>query len=200
MKKKLFEWVTSNNVIQTGKNFVTKSGDIYEYETDLRECFTSYLLGYKTAEYILDLLEEQGVNLNSFDCFVGVPETGTILANFLNIVKFERTEKDFKINMIRAVEKKYQESTNSVKTVLPLNEQLNVLLVEDDVVTGNTLLNVLNNLKNTNINIIECVSIIDREVKRDDSKLLSDIIKEEYGTYYRSLIKNTDIKKYIKEI
>lgn len=168
MTYSFLQWIIENNVIQTGKDFLTKSGKIFNYETDLREALKTHCSALKTASLILDLMNIK--NLEQIDCFIGVPETGTLLAFYLNQIKYEISKNDFPINMIRAIEKDYQTSTQSTKSVLPLFKKLNVILIEDDVVTGKTLLDTIQKIKNTNFNILEVISIIDREEKLKNGK------------------------------
>lgn len=197
MEDSFLKWIIENNVIQTGKDFLTKSGKIFDYETDLREALKTHNSALKTSSLIFSLMDIK--NLDQFDCFVGVPETGTLLASYLNQIKYEISKKDFPINMIRAVEKNYQSSTQSTKSVLPLIKELKVILIEDDVVTGKTLLDTIEKLKNTSFNILEVISIIDREENLENGKSLKQHIKDEYDLEYRCLLPYQLIKKYMEE-
>lgn len=197
MTDNFLKWIIENNAIQRGKEFVTKSGKIFNYETDLREALKTHRAALKTSSLILDLMTFK--DLKQFDCFIGVPETGTLLAFYLNQAKYEVFGNDFPINIVRAVEKKYQASTHSTKSVLPLIEELKVILVEDDVVSGKTLLNTIEGLKGSNFNIIEIISIIDRDEKLENGKSLKQHIKEEYNLEYRSLLSYKLIKEYMEK-
>ena len=65
--------------------------------------------------------------------------------------------------MLRALPKEYQASSNSVYTVLPLNGQQEYILVEDDVVTGKTLVKYLDQAISKGIKVVAVVSVFGRK-------------------------------------
>ena len=148
------------NVIVKG-DFTGKSNVEYCTETDIRYALKSYVEANNTCEKILDeILKNVSEEFNSF---LGVPESGTFLSFFLNQLLYKKTNVDFKMNMLRCNPKIYQSSTNSVNTVLPLDENQKHILIEDDIVTGNTLIKYLDNAIKNNICITAVVAVFVRK-------------------------------------
>lgn len=191
MKKEFINWLVEKKVIVSGKKFITKSGMEFDYETDIRYAMKNYEDAYKTSEYIYNLMD-----VKEFDCFVGVPETGTLIANFLNHIKYSKLNENFDINMIRAVNKNYQTSTNSIKTVLPLDRKLKVCIIEDDVVTGNSIIKCIRNITNSNIEIVNVVSVIDRDISYIEGKTLKEYLKDFYKINYYNILNFENIKEF----
>ena len=133
MKAKLIEHFYATGAILKG-DFVGKSGNKYNIETDVRNSLSSHKNALKTAGLVLEAIDREGVPILPF---LGVPETGTFIAFYLNQVRGEKTGFDFYPNMMRSVEKDYQSESNTVYSVLPVSKDQEYVFVEDDVVTGN---------------------------------------------------------------
>lgn len=155
----LLSYFKETGTISYGE-FVGKSGEKYSIETDLRNSMLTYksaiTLGKKLYETIRTVL-------GFFRPVIGVPETGSLLAGFINSAYFKDTDCDFCLNMLRASPKEYQSSSNSVYTVLPLNCQQEYILIEDDVVTGKTLTRYLDQSISNGIKVVAVVSVFGRK-------------------------------------
>lgn len=146
------------NVIKFG-SFVGKSGEIYSIETDIRTAYVKHAVAYETTKMLFDVLDKNGFGDLPY---IGVPETGTFIANYLNDIFYLNKQKDFSPNMLRASPKTYQSETNSVFTVLPINCDQEYSLIEDDVVTGNTLIKYLESALNAGLKIKNVITIFAR--------------------------------------
>ena len=85
--------------------------------------------------------------------------------------------------MMRSVPKEYQQSTNSVFTVLPIDTTQKYVLVEDDVVTGGTLCKYLKSAVDAGLNIVGVVAVFGR----DSATAVNDLCSE-YDIPYFELI------------
>lgn len=161
-KRELVRRLLTMGTIRFDGPFRTKSGSVFDYETDLRAAYGTFADWILTSRLLLPLIP---FDPGSFDYFLGVPETGTIIAYGLNLEKHRIFGANFPVNVLRAVPKPYQRETDSVHTVLPLSRSDRVCLVEDDVVSGETLLKYLDVAIGLGINIVGTVAVIDREVR-----------------------------------
>ncbi|MGG2994031.1 hypothetical protein ABEO75_18825 [Paenibacillus macerans] len=194
MNFELISWLSENSVFKTGQKFTSKSGEVFDYETDLRPCYSSFSKAIITSEKIIDALK---IDLSNFDYFLGVPETGTLMAFFLNDQKRRITKQNFSVNVLRSHPKEYQASTYSVYTVLPLIPSERVCIVEDDVVTGSSLINCLRLTQDLGFKIDCIVSVIDREHRDKEGYLVKEKIESEFQVEYRSLITLSDIVNFL---
>lgn len=166
----------------THGDFIGKSDVKYKTETDIRKAMTSFRDTLCVAEELLKAID----NLNlRYDGFLGVPETGSLLAFVLNYAKYQKDGKDFSLNMLRSVAKEYQESTDSVYTVLPLNKACRYVLIEDDAVTGSTLLRYLDDAIKGGVSINAVVVVF----LRDEDGNLQRQIKQKYNINLYGLIR-----------
>lgn len=146
------------NVIKFG-SFVGKSGKVYSIETDIRTAYMNQAIAHETTKKLFDVLDE-----NEFGDlpYIGVPETGTFIANYLNNILYLNKRKDFSPNMLRSSPKAYQSETDSIFTVLPINRDQEYSLIEDDVVTGNTLIKYLESALDAGLKIKNVITIFAR--------------------------------------
>ena len=164
-------------------NFIGKSGASYSLETDIRYALKDYCSAKKIGNYIYLISQLLDV---SFDSFIGVPETGSLLANFANDAKYIHEIRSFPINMLRSTPKEYQLNTNSVNTVLPVTDcQEKFILLEDDIVTGNTVLEYINHIEKSNIDIVAVVTVFSR---KDSFNSLRNMISANFGIDLYSII------------
>jgi orotate phosphoribosyltransferase len=162
--------------------FQTKSGKIYPFETDLRNSIQTWKNAQELAYLILTELKDI---IAPDSLILGVPETGSILAFLVNGVRGG----DFPINMMRSVPKEYQKETQY--TVLPLDPTKHLIVIEDDVVSGTTLIQYLTILKNMGAKNVNVVSVIDREEITDGKSVRERV--EDLGYYYKFLVGSEDI-------
>lgn len=165
-----------------------KSKQQVYFDTDIRSTMQILSKLNKLTENIYQLIPS--TILDNTDYFIGVPETGNILAIMLNILHAKYTNNiNIPINMIRQLSKNYQ-STLTQETVLPANINLKATLIEDDIVTGGSVLCILKRMQNI-INIRSVVTVIDRD------KSVGDLIQERFDINYIALINIRDILKFL---
>lgn len=190
MRDKLLEYLfATKSIMVSEEGFVAKSGGRYHFETDVREAMRDSRGAAQLAEILYTLIEER---VGPETLIVGVPETGTFLAFLLNAQRAKRGTKPFTINMLRAQPKPYQKET--AISVLPIPAEAEILLIEDDIVTGDTLISYLNQLSTRKFKKVEVVAIIDRE----DSKSVQSVGErvQGMGYEYASLLTFGDIREY----
>lgn len=156
--EKIIDYLIKSNVIKFG-SFIGKSGEAYSIETDIRAAYMGQEIAYETTKMLFDILDQNGFG---YLPFIGVPETGTFLANYLNNIMYLKTKKDFSPNMLRASPKAYQCETDSVYTVMPINRNQEYSLIEDDVVTGKTLMKYLDGALNAGLKITNVITVFGR--------------------------------------
>jgi len=188
MHDKLIESLISDGSITFG-DYIGKSGTRYECETDIRNSFYSFGRTKYICNEIYDIIDKLEMR---FDFFLGVPETGTVIAHFLNDIKYEKSKIDFGYNYLRSVPKERQKDCASTHTILPHRSKPSIILIEDDVVTGATLLSYLKVVVGLEFNVIAVLSIFGRECC---DKLIRDTVESEYNVKYVSLIKTDDVRK-----
>lgn len=177
--KDLVAFFIEVGVITRG-NFVGKAGTNYSIETDLRNAFLKYTSAKRAARLLYDYMRQY---VDDDVAFLGVPETGTLISHYLNTTMYSECGRDFVPNMMRSVPKEYQQSTNSVFTVLPIDTTQKYVLVEDDVVTGGTLCKYLKSAVDAGLNIVGVVAVFGR----DSATSVNDLCME-YGIPYFELI------------
>lgn len=171
---KLLNYLQSTGAVTYG-DFVGKSGVKYSVETDLRCAFSTYKKAYITAEKIIEEIDKLPVERVPF---LGVPETGSLMAFFLNAVRLKNDE-NVSINMLRAQPKLYQSASNSVYTVLPATDTP-YILIEDDVVTGQTICKYLENAIEAHLKIVAVISVFGRA----NAKLIKQKCEQIQVPYY----------------
>lgn len=177
--KDLVAFFKEVGVITKG-DFVGKAGTNYSVETDLRNAFLKHTLAKRAALLLYDYMRQY---VDDDVAFLGVPETGTLISHYLNTVKYSECGREFVPNMMRSAPKEYQQSTNSVFTVLPIDAAQKYVLVEDDVVTGGTLCKYLKIAVDAGMNIVGVMSVFGR----DSAKTVNEMCLE-YGIPYFELI------------
>ncbi len=183
--KDLVAFFIEVGVITRG-NFVGKAGTNYSIETDLRNAFLKHTSAKRAAQLLYDYMRQY---VGDDVAFLGVPETGTLISHYLNTTMYSECGRDFVPNMMRSVPKEYQQSTNSVFTVLPIDTTQKYVLIEDDVVTGGTLCKYLKIAMDVGLNIIGVVSVFGR----DSAKAVNEMCAE-YSIPYLELININSIE------
>lgn len=195
MKEKmaLFDYLLEQGcIVFSQKGFITKWGELYPFETDIRPAFLTQVGAKKTARLIYSLIRH---SIKSFDIIIGVPETGSLIAFFLNACHAKVQKKNLPVNMLRSSPKPYQGTTTY--TVQPLSNKSRVVLVEDDVVTGKTLCKYVKILHKLGMKHVQVVSIIDRQHKDERGLTVKQHIERDFGYVYHALVTMDDIKTAI---
>ena len=137
----------------------------------------AYLLDILT-DYIISFIIYLGLNPK---CFYGVPEGGTKLG-IITQFKWAKMQKNFNpgnypISMGRGKQKEHGDPRDRLFIGLPEGE---VVILEDVVTTGGSLIKTIQKLDELNINIIGAIGLTSRNELRDDGANIKDIILQ-YG-------------------
>lgn len=176
MNNKLLIALIKSGAIKVG-SFVGKSGSSYTVETDIRVALSTHKKAVDMLTCIYKVLDEHKL------CgapFLGVPETGSFIAQYLNQIRYSQTNEDFYCNMLRSVSKEYQIDTHSENTVLPLIEDQEYSLIEDDIVSGNSLLACLKKTLSCGIKIANVIVLF----ARDSAHKVSVVCQENNIHYF----------------
>lgn len=176
-------------ILFSKRGFKTKWGQRFSFETDIRPAFLTHEKAKETSHLIYDLVRE---SVRPFDFILGVPETGTMMAFFLNDIHARSSRSDLPVNLLRANPKPYQGVT--ANTVQPLSKTSRIILIEDDVVSGKTLLSYVRTLHRMGMRRVQVVSVIDRQIKDARGKTVKNRVEGGFGYPYRTLITLEDIK------
>lgn len=186
----LLRYLMRKKCILFSKNgFITKWGERFPFETDIRPAFLTHYEAKKVSRLMYLLIRQ---STRSFDFFIGVPETGSLMAFFLNEWHARAQKKNIPVNMLRATPKPYQGTTRY--SVQHLSRKARIVLIEDDVVTGKTLCACVKILYSLKMKHVQVVSVIDRQYKDASGRTVGERIKEDFGYPYRTLITLADIK------
>lgn len=128
--------IENNAVFHSNLPLKMKSGISCYFDTDLRNAISTCGNLRRLASLVYDCLPCSAVKPQTG--FLGVPETGHLLAVALSFEHANRVARDVPINLIRAATKDYQ-GAKTKDTVLPICKTRPLVLVEDDVVSGGTI-------------------------------------------------------------
>ena len=142
-REELLSFFKSKGVITYSENGFDGKNGSYTIETDILPCLRNHEKLIETARLIYHSLTEEQRNV---DCFVGVPETGTLIVNYLNFIHHEVTGRDIPILPLRSATKEYQDKRGTAHSVVPLDKNFKITLIEDDTVTGNSVVDALKHL------------------------------------------------------
>jgi len=135
----------------------------------------AYLLD-KLTDYIITFTNYLGLNPK---CFYGVPEGATKLG-IITQFKWAKIQKNFNpgnypISMGRGKQKEHGDPRDRVFIGLPESD---VIILEDVVTTGGSLLKTIQKLDDFNVNIISVIGLTSRNELRDDGENIKDIISQ----------------------
>ena len=160
----------------------------------------AYLLDVLT-DYIISFISYLGLNPK---CFYGVPEGGTKLG-IITQFKWAKMQKNFNpgnypISMGRGKQKEHGDPRDRLFIGLPEGE---VVILEDVVTTGGSLIKTIEKLDELNINIISVIGLTSRNELRDDGTNIKDIILQYNIPFYAmsnaiELLPHLEMKSEIK--
>ncbi|MFX0007711.1 MAG: hypothetical protein ACFFA7_10890 [Promethearchaeota archaeon] len=160
----------------------------------------AYLLDVLT-DYIISFISCLGLNPK---CFYGVPEGGTKLG-IITQYKWAKMQKNFNpgnypISMGRGKQKEHGDPRDRLFIGLPEGE---VVILEDVVTTGDSLIKTIQKLDELNINIISVIILTSRNELRDDGTNIKDIILQYDIPFYAmsnaiELLPHLEMKSEIK--
>ena len=181
---KIFEdFIIENNVIGFFDEPITlKSGQKSNWYVNWRTATSDAYLMDKISDFVLDYINDLGL---SHDCFLGVPEGATKLG-VITQFKFATKKSDFaknkyKLPMGRKSPKSHGAPADKYFVGEPNGE---VILLEDVVTTGGSMLEFLDSLQDAGINVVAIVSLSDRKAKLEGGKSIADLVAEKGVKYY----------------
>lgn len=171
IKNKDFDIVKSLqdiNCIQKGE-FILKNGEKSDTYYDMR-----LLVSYPTimGEVALEIASSVTVNKDEYDYVVGVPTGAVPLATMISFI-------ENKPQLIVRKEVKDYGTKKEIEGAYDVNNNVNknrVLLIEDVVTTGSSILETIEKLKKYKLDVVEIWSIVDRR-KDKQSQLINSLIK-----------------------
>lgn len=169
------EFIKTQNVVGIfDKPIKLASGRLSYWYVNWRKITSdAYLLDVLT-DYIISFISYLGLNPK---CFYGVPEGGTKLG-IITQFKWAKLQKNFNpgnypISMGRGKQKEHGDPRDRLFIGLPEGE---VVILEDVVTTGGSLIKTIRKLDELNINIISVIGLTSRNELRDDGTNIKDII------------------------
>ncbi|MDX1798873.1 MAG: hypothetical protein R3255_09525, partial [Candidatus Lokiarchaeia archaeon] len=196
------EFIKSQNVIGIfDKPIKLASGRLSYWYVNWRKITSdAYLLDVLT-DYIISFISYLGLNPK---CFYGVPEGGTKLG-IITQFKWAKMQKNFNpgnypISMGRGKQKEHGDPRDRLFIGLPEGE---VVILEDVVTTGGSLIKTIQKLDELNINIISVIGLTSRNELRDDGTNIKDIILQYNIPFYAmsnaiELLPHLEMKSEIK--
>lgn len=184
VQKKFNEFVVENNIVGFfDKPITLKSGRISNWYVNWRNaCEDAFLLD-KLSDFVLSFVKQKRLNVNTF---FGVPEGATKLAV---ICQFKMAKRDprlkkgkYIVSMGRGKPKTHGELKDRFFLGVP---QGRVVVIEDVTTTGSSLLNTIDFLKKSNINIVAAIGLTNRMEKTDTGKSVLQLVKQKKVKYYQ---------------
>ena len=173
------DFVIENKVIGFFDEPITlKSGRQSHFYVNWREpTYDAFLLD-KLSDYISDYLYNSDIE---FDCLYGVPEGASKVA-IVSALKLKKKSDNFHkgshfIPMGRAKPKAHGKAEDKFFIGKPKGK---VVVLEDTITTGMSLLETLDKLIDSGIEVVAALSLTDRMEKRDDGKSVRETIKNRY--------------------
>ncbi|MHA1802963.1 MAG: orotate phosphoribosyltransferase [Promethearchaeota archaeon] len=176
-EEKFIEFILDNNVLEfVDTPFTLKSGRLSYWYINWRNISEDVFLLEKLTDFILDYVDD--FNLDP-DTFYGVPEGATklgIITQYKWAKCHDRLKKgDFVLSMGRALPKDHGDPKDKYFLGKPRGK---VVILEDTITTGESLLNTVKIMKSMNINIGAIICLSNRNELRADGKNIADIIKD----------------------
>ena len=174
-----------------------KSGRISNWYVNWRTVAEDVFLIDKLSDFVLDFVEQEQI---AFDCFYGVPEGASklsIISQFKLAKKSPNLAKgNYVLAMGRGKAKTHGVPKDRFFVGMP---QGKVVVMEDVVTTGMSLLNTIDQLKEAGVRVVAAIGLIDRMELRDDGKSVKEAVEEQGVTYY-SLSRATELLPEIVKI
>ena len=189
------EFIITNNVIRLFNDPLTlKSGTLSHLYINWRHISNNVLLCEQTAQFIIDFCNYKSINVN---CFFGVPEGATklgILTQYLWAKQHQDT--NTQLSMGRAKPKDHGSPTDRYFIGEPTG---NIVVLEDVITTGQSLINTVDQLQTLKKNIVACISLTNREPKETQKSVHEQLSQRNIPYYTLSYAKNL-LKELSKKI
>jgi len=182
-KHKFYDFIIENNVIGFFDEPLTlKSGRKSYWYVNWRTVAEDVFLLDKVSNFLLSFVKH--LNLKP-DCFYGVPEGATKLG-VITQYKWAFNDKNIKpgkyvLSMGRGKPKEHGALKDKYFLGIPKGK---IILVEDTTTTGSSMLKVIDDLVDINVNIIAAIGLTNRSEIRDDGNTVEEAIKNKNVQYY----------------
>ncbi len=176
-------FIIENNVIGLFKEpIVLKSGRLSYWYVNWRNIAADVYLLDKLTDYLLSYIDFLNLKPN---CFYGVPE-GASKLGIITQFKWAKRHKNysvgvFTLSMGRGLQKEHGDPKDRFFLGTPDGK---VIILEDTVTTGDSLVGTIKELKKIGINSIAAIVLTDRNELRDDGKSVEEVILEQGVKYY----------------
>ncbi|MFX0070861.1 MAG: orotate phosphoribosyltransferase [Candidatus Hermodarchaeota archaeon] len=152
-----------------------KSGRLSHWYVNWRDIAEDVYLLDQLTNYLIAFVEHLKLDI---DCFYGVPEGATKLG-IITQYKWAKKKPNFRkgvysLPMGRAKPKEHGNPKDKYYLGIPRG---NVVILEDSITTGESLLNTVEKLKELKIDITAVICLTNRNEKRDDGKTVKEILK-----------------------
>ena len=172
-----------------------KSGRLSYWYVNWRNISEDVFLLDKLCDYILLFINYLEL---SPDCFYGVPEGATKLGIITQFKWAKRQDNydsgSFKLSMGRGSLKEHGDPKDRYFLGLP---QGKVILLEDVITTGQSLIDSIKKLKELKVNIIAAIGLTNRNELRNDGKSVEELIQKE-GVKFYAMSNATDLLPKLK--
>jgi len=182
--KKLFsKFIIQNNVIGFFENpLKLKSGRLSYWYVNWRDVTEDVYLMDKLSDFIITFINDKGLKP---DTLYGVPEGATKLGLITQYKWAKRQpslkKKDYCLSMGRAKPKEHGDPKDKYFLGFPRG---NVIVLEDTLTTGTSLLNTIEMLKSFNVTIIATIVLTNRNEIRMDGTNIEDIMENRGINFY----------------
>jgi len=205
------QFVLNNNVIGFfEKPIKLKSGRMSNWYVNWRDLSNDVYLLNRLTNFIITFTNDLKLNP---DCFYGVPEGATklgIITQFKWAMNsYDISRKDYSLPMGRGKPKDHGDPKDKYFVGVPSG---NTIILEDVTTTGGSLLTTIDNLIETDVNIIAAIGLTNRMELRDDRTSVKDAVEAKGVPYhhlsngiellqlaYRNLNPGETIKKGIEK-
>lgn len=172
-----------------------KSGRLSYWYVNWRNISEDVFLLDKLCDYILFFINYLEL---SPDCFYGVPEGATKLGIITQFKWAKRQDNydsgSFILSMGRGSLKEHGDPKDRYFLGLP---QGKVILLEDVITTGQSLIDSIKKLKELEVNIIAAIGLTNRNELRNDGKSVEELIQKE-GVKFYAMSNATDLLPKLK--
>ncbi len=174
-KDNFYQFIFKNKIIGFFEEPIKlKSGRLSYWYVNWRNISEDVFLLDKLCDYILQFINHLDL---SPDCFYGVPEGATKLG-IITQFKWAKSQEHynsgrFRLSMGRGRPKEHGDPKDRYFLGQP---QGKVIILEDVITTGTSLIDSIKKLKELNINVIAAIGLTNRNELRNDGKSVEEVI------------------------
>ena len=196
IEKNFHDFIIKNKVIGFFKEPITlKSGRLSPWYINWRNISANVFLIDKLTDFLISFVNHLKLKPN---CFFGVPEGATKLG-IITQYKWAKKQENYNsglyhLSMGRGKPKEHGDPKDRYFLGLPKG---NVIIIEDVITTGESLISTIKNLKDLDVTIIAAIGLTDRNELRDDGKSIEEVILKE-GVQYYAMSNAVDLLPKIK--